>query len=127
MYQIQTPNQTTPNNPTTTNPIRHPAACATVKISSGAINAPTLCPLVKMPFPIGRSRSGNARDTIFNAPGQFGASVIPNKIRKTAKLANPEVSAVVNPTSDHSSTAPPYEVRKFRRSISPPTTNCESV
>ena len=35
--------------------------------------------------------------------------------------------AVVSPTSDHNNTAPPYEVRKFRRSISPPTTNCDSI
>ena len=60
----------------------------------GAINAPTLVPLVKMPLPRERSFSGRARATIRKAAGQFADSAAPSSNRKNNKLAKPAESDV---------------------------------
>ena len=86
---------------------RQPTWAEIVRIKMGATRAPTLVPLVKIPFPIGRSPGGSSRDTTRSAAGQFADSVTPSNKRNSTSPANPPANPVKAQDADHATTAHP--------------------
>ena len=106
---------------------RQPMADAMPSIRAGATSAPTLVPLVKMPFPSDRSRGSMVRATMRIAAGQLAASVMPSSRRNTMRLTNPEASPVAAETTDQSRTAAPNAHRRCSRSSKGPTAIWENM
>ena len=93
--------QKKPSAPVTTKVRRHPYAVASQAITGGDKAPPTAAPVLKIPIPSARSRTGNHSPTTFAAPGQFPASPKPKAARKKPNAAAVRAVAWARAARDH--------------------------
>ena len=93
--------QTKPSTPVRTNVIRQPYTVASQAMIGGDSAPPTAAPVLKMPMPSARSRTGNHSPTTLAAPGQLPASPNPSAARKTPNAVAVRAVACASAASDH--------------------------
>ncbi len=95
-----------------TNVGRQPQTVASQAMNGGESAPPTAAPVLKIPMPSARSRTGNHSAIAFAAPGQFPASPKPSTKRQDAKLVTVRAVAWAAAATDHTTieTAKPTRV-----------------